>query len=130
MRRYYVYIMASKSRVLYIGVTGDIWHRVLDHKNNVKEGFTSKYRCHRLVYCESFSHVGNAISREKQLKAWLRERKIALIRAANPTWEDLSLEWYERISPLPVRTWDGVEKKQVLPPCTVRSQDDKLNSGH
>lgn len=64
--------------------------RVLDHKNNVNDGFTSKYRCHRLVYFESFKYVGNAIAREKKIKGWLRSKKVALIRAENPTWEDLS----------------------------------------
>ena len=107
MRRYYVYIMASKSPVLYIGVTGNIWRRVLDHKNDVNAGFTRKYRCHRLVYFESFQYVGSAIAREKSLKSWLRERTAALIRAENPTWEDLSVD-YGKIEPLAVRTWDGV----------------------
>ena len=95
MRCYYVYIMASKSRVLYVGVTNDIWRRVWEHKNDVHPGFTSKYRIHRLVYFESFKYVGNAIAREKRMKGWLREKKVALIRSANPTWEDLSEEWFD-----------------------------------
>src|SRR3974390_2298290 len=94
MRRYYVYIMASKSRVLYIGITNDIWRRVWEHKNDVFPGFTSKYRVHRLVYFETFHYVGNAIAREKYLKGWLREKKVALIRSSNPTWEDLSEQWF------------------------------------
>jgi len=95
MRRYYVYIMASKSRVLYVGVTNDIWRRAWDHKNNVHPGFTSQYRVHRLVYFESFKYVANAIAREKRIKGWLREKKVALIRSANPTWEDLSEQWFD-----------------------------------
>jgi putative endonuclease len=95
MRRFYVYIMASKSRVLYIGITSDILRRVFEHKNNRFPGFTSKYRVHRLVYFETFKYVGNAIAREKHLKGWLRERKVALIRGANPTWEDLSAKWFD-----------------------------------
>ena len=95
MRRFYVYIMASKSRVLYIGITNDIWRRVWEHKNNVASEFTSKYRVHRLVYFETFKYVGNAITREKRLKGWLRERKVELIRSINPTWEDLSLQWFD-----------------------------------
>ena len=95
MRRYYVYIMASKSRVLYVGITNDIWRRVWEHKNEVNPGFTSKYRVHRLVYFESFQYVGNAIAREKRIKGWLREKKVALIRSTNPTWEDLSEEWFD-----------------------------------
>jgi len=87
MRRYYVYIMASKSRVLYVGVTNDIWRRVWEH--DATTSFTSKYRVHRLVYFESFKYVGNAIAREK------REKKAALIRSANPTWEDLSESWFD-----------------------------------
>jgi putative endonuclease len=94
MRRYYVYIMASKSRVLYVGVTNDIWRRVWEHKINLHPGFASNPRVHRLVYFESFKYVGNAIAREKRIKGWLREKKVALIRAANPTWEDLSEAWF------------------------------------
>jgi len=95
MPRFYFYIMASTSRVLYIGITNDIWRRVWGHKNDAFPGFTSKYKVHRLVSFETFKYVGNAIAREKHLKGWLRERKVALIRAANPTWEDLSEEWFE-----------------------------------
>ncbi len=79
MRHYYVYIMASKSRVLYVGITNDIYRRVREHKNNANPGFTSKYRIHRLVYFESFKYVGNAIARENRIKGWLREKKVALI---------------------------------------------------
>ena len=95
MRRYYVYIMASRSRVLYVGITNDIWRRAWEHKNNVHPGFTSKYRVHRLVYFESFKYVGNAIAREKRIKGWLREKKTELICSANPTWENLSEEWFD-----------------------------------
>jgi len=95
MRRYYVYIMASKSRVLYVGITNDIWRRVWEHKNDLNPGFTSKYRVHRLVYFESFKYVGNAIAREKRIKGLLHETKVALIRSANPTWEDLSEQWFD-----------------------------------
>jgi putative endonuclease len=76
MRRYYVYIMASKSRVLYVGITNNLHRRVWEHKTNITPGFTSKYRIHRLVYFESFKYVGNAIAREKRLKTWLREKKM------------------------------------------------------
>jgi len=95
MRRYYVYIMASKSRVLYVGITSDIWRRAWEHKNDATPGFTSKYRVHRLVYFESFKYVGNVIAREKRIKGWLREKKVALIHSANPTWEDLSDAWFD-----------------------------------
>ncbi len=114
MRRYYVYIMASKSRVLYIGVTNDIWRRVWEHKNDATPGFTSKYRVHRLVYFEEFKYVGNAIAREKRLKGWLRDRKVELIRSGNPTWEDLSEKWFDGKNVLNARLEASVAEKQVL----------------
>ena len=112
MRHFYVYIMASKSRVLYTGVTNNIHRRVWEHKHDELPGFTSDYRVHRLVYFESFQYVGNAIAREKTIKGWLRRKKIALIESQNPTWEDLSENWYGVIKPLPVLGSEG--KKQVL----------------
>ena len=90
--RYFVYIVASRSRALYIGVTNDLLRRVSEHRQGAADCFTAKYRIHRLVYFERFQYVGNAISREKQLKGWLRSRKVELISASNPTWEDLYLE--------------------------------------
>jgi putative endonuclease len=92
-RRYYVYILSSKSRVLYVGVTGFFMARVLRHKAGEGGVFTSKYRVHRLVYYQSFQNIGDAIARETQIKGWRREKKIALIREANPTWEDLAADW-------------------------------------
>jgi putative endonuclease len=100
MHQYYVYIMASKSRVLYTGITNDIYRRSFEHKHDLTPGFTRDYRVHRLVYFESFKYVGNAIAREKRIKGWLRKKKIALIEAVNPTWEDLSADWhYETAGP-------------------------------
>jgi putative endonuclease len=84
MRHFYVYIMASKSRVLYTGITNDIRSRAWDHKNDVNPGFTKDYRVHRLVYYETFQYVGNAIAREKAIKGWLRRKKISLIESENP----------------------------------------------
>jgi methylglutaconyl-CoA hydratase len=95
MRQFYVYIMASKSRVLYTGITDDIYRRTWEHKNEVNPGFTRDYRIHRLVYYETFKYVGNAIAREKTIKGWLRRKKIALIESGNPTWEDLSESWFD-----------------------------------
>jgi putative endonuclease len=94
-RRYYIYIMASKSRVLYVGITGFLMTRVLQHRAGEGGAFTRKYRVHRLVYYHSFQNVGDAIARETEIKKWRREKKVALIRAENPTWEDLSAEWGE-----------------------------------
>ena len=94
MHRYYVYIMASKSRVLYTGITNNLHRRVWEHKRDELPGFTSKYRVHRLVYFEAFQYVANALAREKVIKGWLRSKKVARIEAQNPTWEDLSENWY------------------------------------
>jgi len=92
-RRYYVYIMASKSRVIYVGVTGFLMARVLRHKTGEGGAFTSKYRVHRLVYFRGFQNVGDAIAQETEIKKWRREKKVALIREENPTWEDLAADW-------------------------------------
>ena len=88
----HVYILSNASRVLYIGVTADLRKRLERHKQRQGSTFTSKYRLDRLVYCEAFSRIVDAIVREKQLKGWLRSRKIALIEALNPDWKDLSDE--------------------------------------
>ena len=90
LRTYYSYIMASRSRVLYIGVTNDLRRRVDEHKKAIHPGFTSKYRVNRLVYFEKFNWILDAIAREKELKGWKRSRKISLIESRNPTWEDLA----------------------------------------
>jgi len=94
-KQYYVYIVASKSRTLYVGVTNDLERRVYEHKKGLLPGFTSKYRASRLVYFESTENVESAIAREKQIKSWRREKKVTLIEANNATWEDLSAEWFE-----------------------------------
>jgi len=95
MRHFYVYILSSKSRVLYTGITDDIYRRTWEHKNDINSGFTRDYKVHRLVYYEAFKYVNNAINREKKIKGWLRQKKIALIEAENPTWEDLIAGWFE-----------------------------------
>jgi len=93
MGKYYVYIMTNKSKTLYTGITNDIGRRVFEHKNKLIRGFTKRYNITRLVYCESVDNVNAAISREKQIKGWLRSKKIALVEADNPDWKDLSEEW-------------------------------------
>jgi putative endonuclease len=85
-------MVASKSRVLYIGMTNNLERRLVEHKKDMIEGFSKQYRCHRLVYDESFDDVKNAIDREKQLKRWNRTKKMWLIQIENPTWEDLAAE--------------------------------------
>ena len=93
MRNYLVYIMANRSRTLYTGVTNDLERRVYEHKNRITPGFTSKYNITRLVYHETFSDIRDAIAREKQIKGWLRVKKMELIESVNPRWNDLSEEW-------------------------------------
>jgi putative endonuclease len=94
MKTYYVYIMTNKSRTLYTGVTNNLERRVYEHKNKLVAGFTSKYNITLLVYYEETNDVQVALEREKQIKGWLRSKKIALIDSMNPEWKDLSLEWY------------------------------------
>ena len=96
MRRdfqFFIYIIASKSRVLYVGMTNGLRKRIRQHKDGEIEGFTRKYQVNRLVYFERFQYVKNCIDREKQLKGWKRFRKVALIEKDNPAWEDLAENW-------------------------------------
>jgi putative endonuclease len=95
MSQYYVYIIASRSRTLYTGVTSDLERRVFEHKEKLVPGFTAKYKIERLVYFEIAEDVHAAISREKQIKGWTRSKKLALIDSVNPTWSDLSSAWLE-----------------------------------
>jgi putative endonuclease len=95
MHRYFVYILASKSRRLYIGVTNDLLRRVFEHQKHLVLGFTAQYRIHRLVYFEETDYVHAALAREKEIKGWRREKKVVLIEGSNPTWEDLSNGWYD-----------------------------------
>ena len=95
-KTYYVYILSSQRRVLYIGMTSTIEHRVLQHKTHAFAGFTAKYSVTNLVYFERHTSVMTAIRREKEMKAWRREEKIKLIEASNPKWKDLSYGWYQR----------------------------------
>ena len=89
MRDYWVYILASKSRRTYIGVTNNLPRRLHQHRTG-EVHTTARYRLFRLVYAESTSDVRAAIAREKQLKGWLRARKLALISSVNPAWDDSS----------------------------------------
>lgn len=92
---YFTYIMASRSRTLYIGVTRDLLRRVFEHKWKEQDGFTARYNCDRLVWFERFQWVQSAIAREKVLKGWSRAKKLALIESTNPGWMDLSGDWYD-----------------------------------
>jgi putative endonuclease len=90
---FYVYILASRSRDLYIGLTNNIIARVSQHRELRPNTYTARYNITRLVYYERFTYVLNVIAREKELKDWNREKKLALIEAANPTWQDLAADW-------------------------------------
>jgi putative endonuclease len=106
-RTYYMYIMASKSRVVYVGVTGFLMARVLRHRAGKGGQFTRRYQVDRLVYVASFRNVGDAIARETEIKGWRREKKVALIEERNPTWEDLAEGWGEAAMMRVSRTADS-----------------------
>lgn len=89
-RQFFVYIIASRSKAIYIGVTNNLERRIQEHKSALTSGFAARYHIVRLIYFEEFQDVRDAIAREKQLKAWRREKKINLIEAMNPEWLDLA----------------------------------------
>lgn len=92
-KQYYIYILTNRPHgTLYIGVTNNLFRRILEHKNKINKGFTSKYGLDKLVYYEIYDDIGVAITREKQLKFWKRHWKIKLINEFNPQWKDLSDE--------------------------------------
>ena len=91
-RHFYVYILASRQGTLYTGVTNDLMFRLHQHREGTGSAFTAKYRSRKLVYFEDADTAGVAITREKQIKGWRREKKVALIEAMNPGWKDLADE--------------------------------------
>ena len=94
-RNYYVYIMTNHSGTLYTGVTNDLERRVFQHKHKTVRGFTKKYNITQLVYYEHTHDINSALFREKQIKGWIREKKIKLIESMNPSWNDLSKGWFD-----------------------------------
>jgi putative endonuclease len=94
---FFVYILASQSRVLYTGVTRDLIRRVHQHRIAQVPGFTQKYRVNRLVYFEETPSARSAFERERQIKAWSREKKLRLIESANAGWLDLAVDWFPKI---------------------------------
>jgi len=94
-KTFYVYIMESETGTLYVGMTNDIKRRVYEHKHHLIPGFTEKYKVERLLYVETVNDSVSAIKREKQIKAWRREKKVSLIDSINPKWNDISQDWYE-----------------------------------
>jgi putative endonuclease len=111
----YVYMMGSASRrALYTGITADLQKRIYEHKKDLVDGFTRKYKCHRLVYFETFISIKDAIAREKEIKGWRREKKDKLVESKNPTWKDLAADWFPDellLHGKPVRFDDGKEHK-------------------
>ncbi|MEA1977715.1 MAG: GIY-YIG nuclease family protein [Chloroflexota bacterium] len=95
MKRYYVYILTSKTGTLYVGVTNDLQRRIYEHKHGLIEGFTKRYKVTRLVYYEETPEANEAITREKEIKTWRRSRKIDLIKSMNSEWKDLSDGWFD-----------------------------------
>src|SRR4030042_407715 len=96
-KTYFVYIMTNQSRTLYTGITSNIKKRGNQHKTDLVEGFTHRYKINTLVHVESFSDVNSAIAHEKQIKRWRREKKLRLIAKDNPDWRDLSDGWERHI---------------------------------
>ena len=90
MAQFYVYILSSRSRAIYVGITNHLARRLREHREGRGSAFTQKYRIHQLVYYEPYETVRSAILREKQIKGWLRAKKVALIESVNPGWSDLT----------------------------------------
>ena len=94
MRNYYVYMITNThNTVLYTGVSNDLERRLYEHRHKLTRGFSARYNLHKLVYAEATADVNAAISREKQIKGWVRARKNALVNESNPLWLDLSADW-------------------------------------
>ena len=123
MSEYYVYIMTNRSGTLYIGVTNDLERRVLEHKSGEGSGFTKRCKLDRLVYFEETSDVLDAIAREKQLKGWLRRRKVALIAVQNPLWRDLSEGWCDEDP----GAWTSQVKNEIL--CFAQNDTSSSSDG-
>ena len=115
--------MASHSHNLYVGVTNNLGRRVREHKSREFECFTERYNIDRLVWYGEYQDIRRAINREKQLKGWVRKKKIALIERLNPTWQDLSEEWGKPIQLLRAdrRSFDSGAQK-----ARASAQDDDV----
>ena len=102
-KQFFVYIMTYNPRwaVLYTGITGDLRHRVWQHRNKLTPGFTSRYNLTHLVHYELFYYPDAAIAREKEIKGWRRSKKMKLIESMNPKWEDLARDWGNEYKPEP-----------------------------
>jgi putative endonuclease len=118
-RTYWVYILASRSRNLYTGVTNNALRRMTEHREGLVPGFTSQYRIFRLVHLEAFSDIRDAIAREKEIKAWRREKKIRLIEHENRTWDDVATRFLDN---------QGDARKETADPSR-HPQKTRLGSG-
>lgn len=96
MKEYFVYIMTNKSKTLYTGVTNNLPRRVYEHKKKLLKGFTKKYNIAKLVWFDRTNDIRIALEKEKQIKGWLRKKKIHLIESLNPEWRDLSEGFYPK----------------------------------
>ena len=117
-RRYFEYILASRSLNLCTGITDNIFRRALEHKSGTMEGFTKRCNINRLVYNDTFKYVNNAIAREKQIKARTRAKRLDLIKSLNPTWQDLAEGWGEKAElriPRFARDDNKLENSPALP---------------
>jgi len=94
----FVYLLASKSRALYVGVTADLLHRMWEHRTGALPGFTRRYGVNQLVYYETTDSPAGAIAREKQIKGWARVKKVPMIDSMNPEWHDLAEPWFVDVS--------------------------------
>ena len=90
MKSYFVYILANNGKMLYAGITSNLEKRIYEHKHHLINGYTKRYNINKLVYFEETNDVNAALEREKQVKGWLRKKKIALIESVNPEWQDLA----------------------------------------
>jgi len=111
---YWAYLLVSKSGVLYVGVTNDLERRVWEHKNKATPGFTADYNVNQLVWFEEFREVSDAIAMEKRIKGWSRAKKVALVEAMNPQWEDLSERWREGVVPKEVRDSSQARNDRIM----------------
>jgi putative endonuclease len=125
---YYVYIVASRSHTLYIGITDNIQRRIEQHRDAALPGFTATYHCNRLVLLEAYQYVQQATAREKQLKGWKRSKKIWLIELTNPTWADLSEAWSKQPQVPPLR-FAPVEKHFQARTADTADLSTTLRSG-
>jgi putative endonuclease len=95
MKTYFVYILASASGRLYVGMTSNLPQRMHQHKTKQFKGFTARYNINKLLYFEDFNYVYDAMDRERQLKGWTRRKKVSLFAELNPGWDDLSAGWFD-----------------------------------